>query len=153
MSSLRTRSMTRTLADTVVEGASAARMSFPDWNGRRILLANLVVLAVVACFALLFRFAAALFILFVGISLGMAVKPGVEWLRRHRTPRWAGALAIYAALGCLCAGVLMVATPIVAERASTLVSRAPHHFERLRTALLASDSHTLQRIAWYLPAA
>src|SRR4029079_399791 len=153
MSPLQTRSMTRALADTVAARVSTVREAFPRWNGRRILLANLVVLGVVVCFALLFRFAAALFILFVGVALGMAVKPGVEWLRRHGTPRWAGALAIYAALGCLCAGVLMVAIPIVAERAATLVSRAPHHFERLRTALLASDSPTLQRIAWYLPAA
>jgi len=145
--------MTRTLADTVVEGVSAARMSFPDWNGRRILLANLVVLGVVACFALLFRFAAALFILFVGISLGMAVKPGVEWLRRRGAPRWIGALVIYALLGCLCATVLTLAVPIVAERLATLVARAPHHFERLRTELLASDSNTLRRIAWYVPAA
>jgi len=145
--------MTRTLADTVVEQVSAARMSFPDWNGRRILLANLVVLGVVACFALLFRFAAALFILFVGIALGMAVKPGVEWLRRRGTPRWIGALSIYAVLGCLCAGVLTLAVPIVAERAATLVARAPHHFERLRTELLASDSNTLRRIAWYVPTA
>src|SRR5436190_18431346 len=132
MSSLPTRSMTRTLADTVASRVSAARLSFPDWNGRRILLANLVVLGVVACFALLFRFAAALFILFVGVSLGMAVKPGVEWLRRHGIRRWAGALAIYAALGCLCAGVLMLAVPVIADQTATLVSRAPHHFERLR---------------------
>ena len=144
--------MTRALAETVAARVSTVREAFPRWNGRRILLANLVVLGVVVCFALLFRFAAALFILFVGVALGMAVKPGVEWLRRHGTPRWAGALAIYAALGCLCAGVLMVAIPIVAERAATLVARAPHHFERLRTELLGSDSHTLQRIAWYLPA-
>ena len=83
----------------------------------------------------------------------MAVKPGVEWLRRRGTPRWAGALAIYAVLGCLCAGVLILAVPIVAEQAATLVARAPHHFERLRTELLASDSNTLRRIAWYVPAA
>src|SRR4029078_9970355 len=153
MSSLHPRSMTRALADNVAARVATARDAFPGWNGRRILLANLVVLAAVVCFALLFRFAAALFILFVGVALGMAVKPGVEWLRRHRTPRWAGALAIYAARGCLCARVLRVAAPIVAERASTLVSRAPHHFERLRTALLASDSHTLQRIACSLPPA
>ena len=145
--------MTRSLADTVADKVSIARAAFPDWNGRRILIANLVVLAVVACFALLFRFAAALFILFVGVSLGMAVKPGVEWLRRRGTPRWAGALAIYAVLGCLCAGVLTLVVPIVAEQTATLVARAPHHFERLRTELLASESHTLQRIAWYLPAA
>jgi predicted PurR-regulated permease PerM len=153
MSSLPTRSITRTLADTVADQVSIAHAARPDWNGRRILLANLVILAVVACFALLFRFAAALFILFVGVSLGMAVKPGVEWLRRHGVPRWAGALAIYAALGCLCAGVLMLVVPIVAEQIATLVARAPHHFQRVRSELLASESHTLQRIAWYLPSA
>ncbi len=145
--------MTRSLADTVASRISVARSSFPDWNGRRILLANLVVLGVIVCFALLFRFAAALFILFVGVSLGMAVKPGVEWLRNRGIRRWAGALAIYAVLGCLCAGVLTLAVPVVAEQAATLVARAPHHFERLRTELLSSDSHTLRRIAWYLPAA
>jgi len=125
MSSLPNRSMTRTLADTVASRVSAAGMSFQEWSGRRILLANLVVLAVVACFALLYRSAAALFILFVGISLGMAVKPGVEWLRRRGIRRWAGALAIYAALGCLCAGVLMLAVPVIADQAATLVARAP----------------------------
>ena len=145
--------MTRVLADTVADGVSATRAAFPGWNGRRMLLANLVVLGVVVCFALLFRFAAALFILFVGVSLGMAVKPGVEWLRRRGVPRWAGALAVYAALGGMGAGVLTLAVPVVAEQTATLVARAPHHFERLRTELLSSESHTLQRIAWYLPSA
>src|SRR5262245_26715710 len=153
MSSLPSRSMTRALADTVADRVSATRVSFPGWNGRRILLANLVVLGVVICFALLFFLAPALFILFVGVSLGMAVKPGVEWLRRRGCPRWVGALAIYAGLGCLCAGVLMLAVPIIADRTTNLVARAPQHFERLRAALLTSQSHTLQRIAWYLPSA
>jgi predicted PurR-regulated permease PerM len=145
--------MTRTLADTVADRVAPPPSPYPGWTARRILLANLVVLGVVACFALLFRFAGALFILIFGISLGMAVKPGVEALRRRGVPRWAGALAIYAILGCLCAGVLVLAVPIVAERTANLVARAPHHFDRLRAELLASDSHTLQRIAWYLPAA
>ena len=70
--------MTRTLADTVAQRVSTVRGAQGPWSGRRILLANLVVLAVVVCFALLFRFAAALFILFAGAALGMAVKLGVE---------------------------------------------------------------------------
>ena len=111
--------MTRALADTVANQVSAANdVTFPRWNARRILLANLVVLGVVACFALMYRFAGALFILFVGVSLGMAVKPGVEWLRRRGMPRWTGALAIYIGLGCLCAGVLTLVVPVVAERAA-----------------------------------
>jgi predicted PurR-regulated permease PerM len=42
--------------------------------------------------------------------------------------------------------------PIVADQTAVLFARAPHHFEHLRAALLESESHTLQRIAWYLPA-
>jgi predicted PurR-regulated permease PerM len=145
--------MTRALVDTVADRVSTSTAAHPNWNGRRILFANLVVLGVAACFALLFRFAAALFILFVGVSLGMAVKPGVEWMRRRGLRRWGGALAIYAGLGCVCAGVLTLAVPVVAQQTETLVARAPHHFDRLRADLLASESHTLQRIAWYLPSA
>src|SRR5947208_2853339 len=81
----------------------------PVWTVRRLLVANLAVLALAACFLLIYRFAAALFTLFVGIALGMAVKPGVEWLRRRGVPRWAGAMLIYFALGVAAAGVLLLA--------------------------------------------
>jgi predicted PurR-regulated permease PerM len=124
-----------------------------SWDARTIWFANLVVLAVVICFALLFRFAGALFILFAGVAVGMAVRPGVEWLRRHGVTRWIGALALYAVLGCLAAGVLVLAVPLLIEQGEALLARAPHQIERLRNELLASQSHTLQRIAWYLPAA
>ena len=154
MSSLRTRSMTRTLADTVAErrvgdarrrsrtGTAAASCSRTWWCWASSSASR-------CCFASRRRCSSCS----SGVSLGMAVKPGVEWLRRRGIPRWAGALAIYAALGCLCAGVLTLAVPVVAEQTATLVARAPHHFERLRTELLSSESNTLRRIAWYLPAA
>jgi len=74
-------------------------------EARRVFQINLVVLGVAACFALMYRFANALFILFVGIAIGMAVKPGVEWLRRRGVPRSLGALMIYLALGGAFGGV------------------------------------------------
>ena len=132
---------------------TAATAPPTSWDARTIWFANLVVLAVVICFALLFRFAGALFILFAGVSVGMAVRPGVEWLRRHGVTRWIGALALYAVLGCLAATVLVLAVPLLIEQGEALLARAPHQIEGLRNALLASQSHTLQRIAWYLPAA
>ena len=134
--------------------SSSSTTSAPpaSWDARTIWFANLVVLAVVVCFALLFRFAGALFILFAGVAVGMAVRPGVEWLRRHGVARWVGALALYAVLGCLAAGVLVLAVPLLIEQGEALIARAPHQIERLRNELLSSQSHTLQRIAWYLPA-
>src|SRR5947207_1126026 len=86
------------------------------WGVRRLLAANLTVLGVAGCFLLVYRFAAALFILFAGVALGMAVKPGVEALRRRGLPRWAGALAIFFAIGAAAAGVLLLAVPVIAEQ-------------------------------------
>jgi predicted PurR-regulated permease PerM len=149
VSSLSLRSSTRPAAGTV----GARQTPAEGWDARRIFLANLVVLGVATCFAFLYRFAAALFILFAGIALGMAVKPGVEQLRRRGVPRWAGALVIYAALGTLFAGVIAVSVPVVVSDVSHLLADAPQQVERLRSELASSESRTLRRIAAYLPPA
>jgi predicted PurR-regulated permease PerM len=114
-------------------------------------LANLAVLGVAACFALVFRFATALFILFVGIALGMTVKPGVEWLRRRGVARWVGALAIYVALAVVAAGVLLLVAPVLVEQLGSLLSRAPTQVEHLREQLGSSSIRALHRAAAYLP--
>jgi predicted PurR-regulated permease PerM len=141
------RSSTRPAAG----GAGEQPSPTEEWDARRIFLGNLVVLGVAACFLILYRFAAALFILFAGIALGMAVKPGVERLRRHGVPRWAGALAIYAALGAVFTGVMTVSVPVVASEVASVITDAPRQVEGLRRQLATSESRTLRRIAAYLP--
>jgi predicted PurR-regulated permease PerM len=142
----------RSSARTAVEDFER-RARAGGWDARRIFLANLVVLGVLVCFALLFRFAAALFILFIGMALGMAVKPGVDGLRRRGIPRWVGALGIYTGLGAIVAGILIAAVPVIADEVSAVITRIPHQAAGLRAELLGSDSHTLRRIASYLPPA
>jgi predicted PurR-regulated permease PerM len=142
----------RSSARTAVEDF-ARRARTGSWDARRIFLANLVVLGVLVCFALLFRFAAALFILFIGMALGMAVKPGVDGLRRRGIPRWLGALGIYTALGAVVAGILIAVVPVIAGEVSAVVARIPNQAAGLRGELLSSESHTLRRIASYLPPA
>lgn len=124
-------------------------ISTPRQRGeaRRFFQANLVVLAVAACFALVYRFVNALFILFVGIAIGMAVKPGVEWLRRRGVPRVAGALAIYVTLACGFAGAALLVTPAITEGMSALVVRGPKQLETLRARMAASQSPTLRHLA------
>jgi predicted PurR-regulated permease PerM len=131
----------------------ARRARVGNWNARRVFVANLVVLGVLACFALLFRFAAALFILFIGMALGMAVKPGVDGLRRRGVPRWLGALGIYTVLGAIVAGILVTAVPVITDEVSAVVAHIPRRAAGLRAELLSSSSHTLRRIASYLPPA
>jgi predicted PurR-regulated permease PerM len=118
---------------------------------RQLVLATVAVLAVVACFALVYRFATALFILFVGMALGMTVKPGVERLRRRGVPRWVGALAIYLVLAAAAAGVLLLVVPVLVEQLSTLVARGPAQVEHLRQQLATSSIRALHRAAAYLP--
>ena len=121
------------------------------WGVRRLVAANLAVILVAAGFLAIYRFAAALFILFVGVALGMAVKPGVDWLRRRGVPRWLGALVLYLCLGAAVAGVLLLAVPVLAQEVAALVARGPHHFEHLRVQMLASSSHAVRRLVALLP--
>src|SRR6185312_14306121 len=116
-------------------------------EARRFFQINLVVLAVAAGFALMYRFANALFILFVGIAIGMAVKPGVEWLRRRGVPRNLGALMLYLALGGAFAGSALLITPAITDGMSALVARGPRQLETLRERMAASESSTLRHLA------
>ncbi len=114
---------------------------------RRFFQMNLVVLGVASCFALVYRFVNALFILFVGIAIGMAVKPGVEWLRRRGVPRSVGALGIYLALAGVFGGAALLVTPAISEGMSALVARGPKQLESLRANMARSESSTLRHLA------
>src|SRR3954447_23778523 len=99
-------------------------------NVRGLVLANLMVLAIGVGFFLVYRFATVLFSLFTGVTLGMAVKPAVDWLGRRRIPRWAGALSIYLVLSALVAGFVVWVVPVVVDQLGTIVVNAPAQFER-----------------------
>jgi predicted PurR-regulated permease PerM len=116
-------------------------------DARRFFLMNLVVLSVAICFGLVYRFANALFILFVGIAIGMAVKPGVEALHRRHVPRSLGALAIYLVLGGAFGGAALLVTPAITGAMGALVSRGPRQLAVLRARMAASESSTLRHLA------
>ena len=60
-----------------------------EWTFRRVAWTTLVFVMVAAGFWLLYRFYAVLFILFIAIAFGTAVRPMVDWLSRRRVPRLA----------------------------------------------------------------
>ncbi|HVV15800.1 MAG TPA: AI-2E family transporter [Polyangia bacterium] len=126
-----------------------AGASTPGRRGeaRRFFQMNLAVLGVASCFALVYRFVNALFILFVGIAIGMAVKPGVEWLRRRGVPRSVGALGIYLALAGAFGGAALLVSPAITDGMSALVARGPKQLESLRAEMARSQSSTLRHLA------
>jgi predicted PurR-regulated permease PerM len=119
---------------------------------RGLVAGSLVALSIAVCFVLVYRFAAALFSFFIGITLGMAVKPGVEWFRRRGVPRWAGALGIYLILAGVLMGFALLVVPIIVEQVSAVIAKAPGQFHQAREEMLGSSSRTVRRIALQLPA-
>lgn len=126
--------------------------ALPEWTGRRIALATLVVVAVLLAFYLLLRFYAVVFILFVAIVIAVAIRPAVEWLYRHGIPRAFGVLAVYLGLLVLAVGFFVLLTPLLVEQVATISGRAPDYYKTLVGYMLRSPSVLVQGLAFQLPA-
>ena len=56
-------------------------------TAKRAAVATLVVIALVAAALALWKLKLVLALVFLGIIIAAAMRPGIEWLRRHRVPR------------------------------------------------------------------
>lgn len=125
--------------------------SIPTWTPRQVVQATLFVVAVGLAFWLLFRFRAVVFILFVAIVLGTAIRPAVDWLYRRNLPRAAGVIAIYLLLFALLAGVALLVAPLMVEQAAQISFDLPEYYDGLRQMLLESPSRVIGQIGARLP--
>jgi predicted PurR-regulated permease PerM len=89
-------------------------------TAKRVALATLVVIAIVACALALWKLKLVLALVFLGVILAAAMRPGVEALNRHRVPRSVGLLIHYLAL----AGLVTLFLWIVVPRAVDQVQNA-----------------------------
>ena len=122
------------------------------WTPRRVFLATLAVVSVVAGFYLLYLFSNVLFVVFVAAVFATAMRPAVLWLERRRIPLWGGVLLIYLALAAVGVGVLAVMIPLLADQGTQMVNRIPGYYTDLRDELQTSNSHILRRVGNNLPA-
>jgi predicted PurR-regulated permease PerM len=79
--------------------------------GRRTFVATLVALSVYYAFQGLWRLQELLALLFVAFTLAAAMRPGIEWLNRHKIPRGVGLLLHYVALLALVLLLLWLVVP------------------------------------------
>ncbi|HZB95338.1 MAG TPA: AI-2E family transporter [Herpetosiphonaceae bacterium] len=121
------------------------------WNPRRVILATLAVVSVVAGFYLIFRFVNVLFVFFVAIVLATAMRPAVLWLERRRIPQWSSVLSIYLVFGLLLAGVFALLVPLLIDQGSQIVKDVPAYYQEARGQLRGSDSQILRRLGTNLP--
>jgi predicted PurR-regulated permease PerM len=78
---------------------------------KRVALATLIVIAIVATALALWKLKLVIALIFLGFILAAAMRPGIEALQRRRLPRSIGLLVHYAAFAALVALLLWIVVP------------------------------------------
>lgn len=121
------------------------------WPPRKVALATLVVVAILAGFWILFRFRLVFFSLFTAIVLSTALLPLINRLMRLGMSRVASVMV--ASLVILLAIILLAAiiAPLLIEQWATFTNLVGSWYQDLRHALIQSNSLVMRRIALQLP--
>ena len=121
------------------------------WTTSQVVLATIFVVCVFLTFWLLYRLRALIFLLFVAIVIGIAIRPAVEWLQRRGISRNTGIIIIYILIAAVVLGFLALTFPVIADQATQLSQNLPHYYSEIRAALVNSGNRLLQNIALRIP--
>ena len=122
-----------------------------DWSFRRVVWATLVLVSVIFCFWLLYRFYQVIFILFIAIVIGTVIRPVVNWLYQRGLPRIAGVILVYLLLLILLTGFLWLLFPVIFEQSSTLAREVPGYYQNLREWVVHNPSQLFMPLGQLLP--
>jgi len=123
-----------------------------DWTFQRVVWATLVLISVILCFWLLYRFNQVVFILFVAIVTGTVIRPAVAWLHQRGLPRIAGVIVVYLLLLILLTGFLLLLFPLIVEQTATIAAAAPGYYQNLREWMADYPNQLIVRLSEFLPA-
>ena len=101
----------------------------------------------------MYRLRALIFLLFVAIVIGIAIRPLVEWLQRRGVARNTGIIIIYILIAAVVLGFLALTFPVIADQATQLSQNLPQYYSEIRGALVGSGNRLLQNIGLRLPPA
>jgi predicted PurR-regulated permease PerM len=121
------------------------------WTTSQVVLATIFVVCVFLMFWLLYRLRMVLFLFFVAIVLGTAIRPAVEWLHRRGISRATGIIIIYILIAALVIGFLAMIFPLLADQAAAISKSLPEYYSIFRNALINSGNRLLQNIGWRIP--
>ena len=83
--------------------------------------------------------------------MGIAIRPGVEWLRRRGISRRLGIVLIYLLIMGLLAGFFALTFPLLAEQTTQVSQNLSQYYTDIREALMNSGNRLLQNIGWRIP--
>jgi predicted PurR-regulated permease PerM len=100
---------------------------------------------------LIVRARSVLILIGAAMFIAAGLDPVVEWLCRHRWPRWAAVAAVIAGVVAVIAGFLAAAVPPLAAQTTALVHQMPHYMHQLQNhdstlGRLNAKYHIQQRI-------
>jgi predicted PurR-regulated permease PerM len=121
------------------------------WTTSQVVLATIFVVCVFLTFWLLYSLRVVIFLFFVAIVLGTAIRPAVEWLHRRGISRAAGVIIIYILLAGLLIGFLAMIFPLIADQATQISQNLPRYYLGFRESLINSNNRLLQNIGWRVP--
>lgn len=121
------------------------------WTTSQVVLATVFVVCVFLTFWLLYSLRVVLFLFFVAIVIGTAIRPAVEWLHRRGISRSVGIIIIYILMAALLGGFLSLILPLIADQATEISKTIPQYYMDLRSSLINSSNRLLQNIGWRVP--
>ena len=122
-----------------------------EWTPQQVVLATAFVVGVLLVLRLLYELRAVVFLFFVAIVLGTAIRPGVEWLRRRGIPRTTGVIIIYILIAALLTSFVAMVFPLIADQATQFFQNLPGYYGAVRETLMNSHNRLLVNIALRIP--
>jgi predicted PurR-regulated permease PerM len=114
------------VAETIRKREPATQVREPGESiARRALIATAVAVGVVALALALWKLKLIVALVFVAMTWAAAMRPGVEWLRRHGVPRAIGVLGHYLALLGLIALILAFVVPQLVHEVEAALATGP----------------------------
>jgi predicted PurR-regulated permease PerM len=121
------------------------------WTTGQVVSATIFVVCVFLMFWLLYTLRVVLFLLFVAIVIGTAIRPAVEWLHRRGVSRAVGVIIIYVLIAALVSGIMALVFPLIAEQSTQIAQNLPQYYTSFRDALIKSGNRLLQNIGLRVP--
>jgi predicted PurR-regulated permease PerM len=121
------------------------------WTTGQVVFATIFVVWVFLTFWLLYSLRIVLFLFFIAIVIGTAIRPAVEWLHRRGVSRAVGVIIIYVLIAGVVSGILALMFPLLAEQTTQITQNLPQYYTDFRGALINSSNHLLQNIGLRVP--
>lgn len=121
------------------------------WTTGQVVSATLFVVCVFLTFWLLYNLRNVLFLFFVAIVFGTAIRPAVGWLHRRGVSRALGVIIIYLLIAALLIAILAMVLPLIAEQTTQIAQNLPDYYTGVRRFLVNSDNRLLQSIGARIP--